>query len=73
MPPLPGADIAEKWSVAPQELVMIGDSAKDDVSCWLVWGVASPLQDALTAIRPNLFVCCMLRGCNRVGLGRLLH
>lgn len=26
------ADIAEKWSIAPQELVMIGDSAKDDVS-----------------------------------------
>lgn len=30
--PNPGADIAEKWSIAPQELVMIGDSAKDDVS-----------------------------------------
>ena len=25
--------IAEKWGVAPEELAMVGDSAKDDVSC----------------------------------------
>ena len=25
--------IAERWGMPPQEMVMIGDSAKDDVSC----------------------------------------
>jgi beta-phosphoglucomutase-like phosphatase (HAD superfamily) len=29
--------IAERWGMAPGEMVMIGDSAKDDVSCCACW------------------------------------